>query len=93
MISLLAVINVPIIEAFTNLVTTIALCILCIVFCKIIISAVIIIIVIITEQMASIKTLSIILAHRWRSFTDQSKLLLVRQFNKLEYYCVWLPLS
>lgn len=68
MISLLAVINVPIIKAFTNLVTQIALCILCIVFCKIIISNVIII-VIATEQTASMKTLSIILAHRWRSFT------------------------
>lgn len=69
MISLLAVINVPIIEAFTNLVIKNALCILCIVFCKII-STVIIIIIIITEQTASIiKTLSIILAHRGRSFT------------------------
>lgn len=71
MISLLAVINVPIIEAFTNLVTEIALCILCIVFCKITISTGIIIILITTEQMASITTLSIILAHRWHSFTVQ----------------------
>lgn len=68
MISLLAVINVPIIEAFTNLVIRNALCILCIVFCKII-STVIIIIIIITEQTTSVKTLSIILAHRGHSFT------------------------
>lgn len=45
----LAVINVPIIEAFTNLVTKIALCILCIVFCKII-SAVIIVILLLQNK-------------------------------------------
>lgn len=49
MISLLRVMNVPITEAFTNLVTIIALCILCIVFCKMIISTVTIVIII-TEQ-------------------------------------------
>lgn len=70
MISLLAVINVPIIEAFTNLVTKNAFCLLCIVFCKII-STVVIMIIVNTEQMASIKTLSIIHAHRWHSFTVQ----------------------
>lgn len=76
MISLLAVINVPIIEAFTDLVTKIALCILCIVFCKII--STVIIQIIIMELMASIKDLSIVLAHS--SFTDENqwKLVLVR---------------
>lgn len=55
----LAVINVPITQAFTNLVTKFAVCILCIVFCKIIISALILVIILIIElQMASISVLS-----------------------------------
>lgn len=76
-------INVPIIEAFTDLVTHLALCILCIVFCKIISTAPVLMIMIIIEQMVSFSVLP-------------SKLALGRWFRRMgclpvsEGRCPWL---
>lgn len=84
MISLLAAINVPIMEAFTNLVTRIALCILCIVFCKMIISTVIIILL--QNKTTLIITLSILYWHIAGVFSllrTRSELLLAGQLARI----------